>query len=136
MTHSIGQAREDQFLGALLGLAIGDALGRSLMGLSPEQISDGLREPVRYRPLEGGAVSTGEITDRTEVALCLVESLTTNEGRPDPDNMVARMGFLAAGPSRQYMSDGTTAGIELAIERDGQVGTDHQPPPELSVAVR
>ena len=42
MTSSIGQAREDQFLGALLGLAIGDALGRSLVGLSPDQVADRL----------------------------------------------------------------------------------------------
>jgi len=136
MTSSIGQAREDQFLGALLGLAIGDALGRSLVGLSPDQVADRLRDPLGYGQAEAGAVAAGEITDRTEIALCLVESLTTNEGRPDPDNMVARMGFLAAGPSRQFMSEGTIEGIELAIENDGQVDVNHQPPPELSVAVR
>ncbi len=36
MTGSDAQAREDQFLGALLGLAIGDALGRPLRGKSSE----------------------------------------------------------------------------------------------------
>jgi ADP-ribosylglycohydrolase len=34
------------------------------------------------------------------------------------------------------MSEGTIEGIDQAIDRDGQVGVDHQPSPELSVAVR
>jgi ADP-ribosylglycohydrolase len=136
MTNATDQAREDQFLGALLGLAIGDAMGRSLSGLAPNEIAGRLEEPLRYGPPSEEPVATGEITDRTEIALCLVESLTTNQGRPDPDNMVARMGFLAAGPSRQFMTPGTIDGIALATEHDGQVDESHQPPPELSVAVR
>ncbi len=34
MTDMQAQTREEQFLGALLGLAIGDALGRPLRGMT------------------------------------------------------------------------------------------------------
>lgn len=133
------QAREDQFLGALLGMAIGDAMGRPFRGMTTEEILPLLSDPLDYAPdpdLPPDEESGGEITDKTEIALCLVESLTTNSGRPDPDNMVARMGFLAAGPSKRFMSSGTINGIDLALDRDGQVPADHSPPPELAVAVR
>lgn len=136
MASGTGQVREDQFLGALLGMAIGDALGRPVRGLDAARATELLPTPLGYVPGETPDKADGEITDKTEVALCLVESLTTNEGRPDPDNMVARMGFLAAGPSREYMSAGTIQGIELAVDHDGQVPDAHQPPPELGVAVR
>ena len=137
MTQATGQAREDQFLGALLGAAIGDALGHSLENLDQAVRSARLSGPLDYgQAAEQGPEGTGAITHRTEVILCLVESLTTNDGRPDPDNMVARMAFLAAGPSRELMSKATIEGIEQAVERDGQVDPGYQPTPELSVATR
>lgn len=138
MSTTNGQAREEQFLGALLGTAIGDALGHSLSNLSATDVTERLAGPLGYGPAseERGPEGAGAITHRTEIVLCLVESLTTNDGRPDPDNMAARMGFLAAGPSRELMSPGTIEGIELAIDRDGQVPTTYQPPAELSVASR
>lgn len=139
MTSAQGQAREDQFLGALLGMAIGDAMGRPFRGWTGNEILPLLADPLDYAPdpdLPANEASGGEITDKTEIALCLVESLTTNGGHPDPDNMVARMGFLAAGPSKQFMSSGTISGIELAIDQDGQVPADHSPPAELAVASR
>lgn len=137
MTISKGQAREEQFLGALLGTAIGDALGQSLAGLSEQEIALRLAAPLGYGSAEDrGPEGAGAITHRTEIVLCLVESLTTNDGRPDPDNMVARLGFLAAGPSRDLMSPGMIEGIELALENDGQVPDSHVPAIELAVASR
>ncbi len=78
----------------------------------------------------------GEISDKSEIALCLVESLTTNDGLIDPVNINARLTFLAAGPSKEWMSDATIRGIELASDNDGLVPEDYIPEPELAVAVR
>lgn len=133
------QAREEQFLGALLGLAIGDALGRPLRGMTADQISRRFGEVRTYLPVPDaaeGRPAQGEISDKTEIALCLVESLTTNDGLLDPVNINVRMGFLANGPSREWMSEETVRGIALAAEADGLVSDDHRPPAELSVAVR
>jgi ADP-ribosyl-[dinitrogen reductase] hydrolase len=140
MTDSTApQAREDQFLGALLGLAIGDALGRPLRGLSSAEIAGRYGMVDTYVPQESagdGQPLLGEISDKTEVALCLVESLTTNDALLDPENINARLGFLAAGPSQDWMSAATVDGIRLAAEHDGLVPDDYTPDPELAVAVR
>jgi ADP-ribosyl-[dinitrogen reductase] hydrolase len=139
MTSPDAQAREDQFLGALLGLAIGDALGRPLRGMTSEQVADKygvVRSYIAAETLEDGPPESGEISDKAEVALCLVESLTTNDGVPDPENMIARMNFLTVGPSSAWMSAGTIEGVGLALDHAGQVPDSHQPPAELAVAVR
>lgn len=131
-------ATEDQFLGALLGLAIGDALGRPLRGLSQEQIAERYGAITTYitKDSDQAGASPGEITDKTEICLCIVESLTTNDGLLDAVNINARMTFLARGPSREYMSEAVISGIKLAEEHDGQVPEDHQDRPELAVATR
>lgn len=139
MPESPLQAREDQFLGALLGLAIGDALGRPVRGMTAVEIAGahGLVDSyISTEVTEDGRPLQGEISDKSEVVLCMVESLTTNNGMLDPVNINARLGFLAAGPSRQWMSAATVEGIELAATRDGLVPDDRDPEPELAVAVR
>lgn len=130
-------ATEDQFLGVLLGLAIGDALGRPVRGLSAAEIVERHGEVTEYIRIEADAAgSPGEITDKTEVSLCIVESLTTNDGLIDPVNINARMTFLVRGPSRDYMSEVVIAGVERAEAHDGQVPADREDQPELAVAVR
>ena len=130
-------ASEDQFLGVLLGLAIGDALGRPLRGLSAGEIAErhgAVAEYIRTDPDASG--SPGEITDKTEICLCIVESLTTNDGLIDPVNINARMTFLVRGPSRAYMSEAVIAGVERAGDHEGQVLDDREDVPELAVATR
>lgn len=130
-------ASEDQFLGALLGLAIGDALGRPVRGLSAIEIAGRHGAVTEYiRDRADAAGSPGEITDKTEICLCIVESLTTNDGLVDPVNINARMTFLVSGPSRDFMSEAVIAGVERAAAHDGQVPDDRQDPPELAVAIR
>lgn len=139
MIESIPQAREDQFLGSLLGLAVGDALGRPVRGMSTAEIAGAFGLVDYYisaETAEDGRPPQGEISDKTEIVLCLVESLTTNNGLFDPVNINARLGFLTAGPSRQSMSDSTVEGIELAADHDGLVPIDHDSETELAVAVR
>lgn len=139
MPDAQAQTREEQFLGALLGLAIGDALGRPLRGMTAGQIAERHGTVTTYLPVadaEPGQPLQGEISDKTEIALCLVESLTTNEGMLDPANINARLGFLVAGPSREWMSDATVAGIRIAADHDGLAPETYQPESELAVAVR
>jgi len=139
MTEMQAQTREEQFLGALLGLAIGDALGRPLRGMTIGEIGTRYGVVNTYLPVadaEEGQPLQGEISDKSEIVLCMVESLTTNDGLLEPVNINARLGFLVAGASRQWMSDATVTGIQLAADHDGLVPETHQPEPELAVALR
>lgn len=70
----------DRFLGALIGLAAGDAVGTTVEFKSP-----GSFDPVV--DMKGGGpfgLKPGQWTDDTSLALCLAESLVECEGRFDP----------------------------------------------------
>ena len=79
----------DRFRGALLGLAVGEALGAPAEFLTPEQIVE--KYGVITEMIGGGVydAAPGEITDATEMMLCLAESLADNEGF-DPEDIIAR----------------------------------------------
>ncbi len=115
------RVREDQFLGALLGMAIGDALGVPLRGMDPASISSAHGPIQGYLtapdPESGSDAAVGQISDKTELALCIVESLTTNDGVLDFDNIAARMSFVARSPSRANMSGVTLQGIERSSDQ-------------------
>lgn len=132
------RATEDQFLGSLLGMAIGDALGRPMRGLTRDDIRQEHGEITGYiRDADVPADQPpGEISDKSEVVLALVESLTTNDGLIDPVNINTRLSFLVRGPSRDGMSDAVIAGIEMAFDADGLVPADLQSAPEVAVALR
>jgi ADP-ribosyl-[dinitrogen reductase] hydrolase len=132
-------AREDGFLGALLGLAIGDALGRPLVGMAEPEIRVRHGSITGYVADEGddpGTPPTGIITDETEVALTIVESLTTNDGMLDPENINARLGFLIKGDSRRWMLESVIAGIQHATGTEGLVPASDGGVVDVSVAVR
>lgn len=78
-------SRADRSYGALLGLAVGDALGTTVEFKPP-----GTFEPVTDM-LGGGAFSLrpGEWTDDTSMALCLAESLVENRSF-DADDQIQR----------------------------------------------
>ena len=67
--------RRDRFRGALLGLAVGEALGAPAEFLTADQIVE--RYGVITEMVGGGChdVAPGETTDATEMMLCLAESL-------------------------------------------------------------
>lgn len=126
---------ENAFLGSLVGLAIGDALGLPVQGKAPEEIP-ALDTYLELPQGPDGEPDKGLISDRTEVALCLVESLTTNEGQLDPENINARLHFLSEGASRDLMSETVLKNIDYAFEHDGLVPEDTDTPLEAGVAVR
>ncbi len=132
------RATEDQFLGALLGLAIGDALGRPLVGLTAAEISERFGRVDHYLADDSRdeEAPTGIITDETEITLCLVESLTTNDGMIDPENIHARLEFLIRGDSRRWMPESVIEGIQRAGDTDGLVPVMSDHAVDLSVATR
>lgn len=117
--RTVPNANEDRFLGSLLGLAIGDALGMPVEGWTPEQVADRFGRLDGYHPRtfpDGTEIKAGEFTDESEIALCVVESLTANNGVLDPDNVGARMLFLARGESRRWLRPDTHAALDRAEE--------------------
>jgi len=112
MTHD---ATQDRFLGAVLGLAIGDAFGMPLAGRSRTTIADWYGTVTRYLPRafpDGSEVGAGEITDETEIALCIVESFTGAQGDLDAENIGIRMSYLARSDSRKWMSEQTLRALD------------------------
>lgn len=133
-------ANQERFLGALLGMAIGDALGMPVAGWSADRIRArfGRIDDYHRRVFSDGAeIKAGEFTDESEIALCIVESFTANQGTLDPDNIGARLGFLAAGESKRWMGDATLAALTRAAETlDYQVPLDEDGPATGDVAAR
>jgi len=136
----VPNANEDRFLGALLGMAIGDALGMPVEGWSRERIAEryGALDGYHLRVFaDGTEVKAGEFTDETEIALCVVESLTANDGVLDPENVGARMAYLARGESKRWMGADTLAALERAEETlSFRVAIDEDGPATGEVAAR
>ncbi|MFA4965266.1 MAG: ADP-ribosylglycohydrolase family protein [Thermoleophilia bacterium] len=79
----------DRFRGALLGLAVGEAMGAPAEFLTGEQIEE--RYGLITEMLGGGVyeVAAGETVDATGMMLCLAESLA-DAGRFDPEDIIER----------------------------------------------
>ena len=90
-----GVAR-DRYRGALLGLATGEALGAPAEFLTAEQVVE--KYGVITEMIGGGVydVAPGEITDATQMMLCLAESLADN-GEFEPEDIMARYGAWLEG---------------------------------------
>jgi ADP-ribosylglycohydrolase len=131
---------QDQFLGGLLGLAIGDAMGMPVKGWSAELIRERLGRIEGYHRLvleDGAELKAGEFTDETEIVLCIVESMTTNGGELDLDTAGARLLFLARGESRRWLSDHERRALDRAEETlDFQVAINEDDPATGDVATR
>ena len=89
----------DRYLGCLVGLALGDALGAPLEFLSRDQIVATWGE---VRDLLGGGwlnVDPGEYTEDTQLAVTLAASIVSL-GRVEPQDMARRfVAWLQAGPT-------------------------------------
>ncbi len=87
-----------RFRGALLGLAVGEALGAPAEFLTIAQIVE--RYGVISEMVGGGVyeVEPGEGTDATEMMLCLAESLADNEGFAPEDIMERYSAWLQSQP--------------------------------------
>jgi len=106
------EANQDRFLGAILGMAIGDAVGMPLAGMTATEIERGFGSTLAYHPRvfdDGTEIKAGEVSDETEIALCVIESFTVSQGVIDPENIGMRLSFLARGESRRWMHPDTIA---------------------------
>jgi len=79
----------DQYRGVMLGMAAGDALGATVEFQPPDQIAANYGV---HRAIVGGGwlgLAPGEITDDTQMALCIARSIV-ERGRFDPGDIAAR----------------------------------------------
>ena len=116
------EANQDRFLGAILGMAIGDAVGMPLAGLTAGEIERGFGSTLAYHPRvfeDGTEIKAGEVTDETEIALCIIESFTVSQGVIDPENIGMRLSFLARGESRRWMHADTVEAASGPSEENG-----------------
>ena len=80
-------AAEDRFVGCLLGLAIGDALGMPFEGMPAGVIARYHGRVTDLRP--GRGLGAGQFTDDTQMAICIAESIVAR-GRVDPADVAER----------------------------------------------
>lgn len=81
------------FRGALLGLAVGDALGTTLE-FQPPGMTDPISDIVGGGPFN---LEPGQWTDDTSMALCLAESLVERRGFDPADQMARYLRWLREG---------------------------------------
>src|SRR5690606_39714 len=75
----------DRYRGVLLGKAVGDALGATVEFLSRDQIRATYG---RHTEITGGGwlgLEPGEVTDDTQMALCIARSIVERGGFDDQD---------------------------------------------------
>ena len=89
-------AAGDRARGALYGLAIGDALGTPTQLMSHQEVAaclgvlDGFRAGPAGHPIASG-LAAGSVTDDTEQALLLADTLLTGGGHIDSDDLARRL---------------------------------------------
>ena len=134
----VGNRARSRALGALYGLAIGDALGMPTQSRSRADIVarygsllDGFEPGPPGHPLAAG-LPAGSITDDTEQAVLLARLVVKSGGTPDPaelaeqllaweDSMRARGSLDLLGPSTRQALAAIAAGV--SIEDAGRSGT-------------
>ena len=83
----------DRARGAMLGLAVGDALGAAVEWLHPDQITSRYGGPLRVM-VASGMWALGEWTDDTAMAVELAASMA-DQGRYDEDDVFGRYALWA-----------------------------------------
>lgn len=132
-----GQADDDAFLGALLGMAIGDALGMPANGSGDLPAREAISGYLPLTRSDGTEIEAGEFTDETEFALSIVEVATTDRGRLDPDLIGPRLVRLEQGDSGHWQDPTTRAALRRSADSlDFAVPLDEDGPVSSSVASR
>jgi len=94
----------DSYRGALLGTAIGDALGRPAEGRPPHTLRECYGRLTDFKPWRGwrnGPVGT--VTDDTQLTMCVAECLVANDGRINPVDLAERfMAWLPIGRGKGH----------------------------------
>jgi ADP-ribosylglycohydrolase len=124
-------------LGALQGLAIGDALGMPTQLMSRGEIAetfgiiDGFRAGPAHHPIAAG-MPAGSITDDTEQALLIARALIERDGHLDPGDVAQRLATwedeMRARGSLDLLGPSTRAAVAAVLagtppEEAGRFGT-------------
>ena len=91
---------QSQFRGSIVGLAVGDALGMPVEGMSPRQIAEIYGKIEEYLPSPVGDFGAGEWTDDTEQAIILAEAIveTTYLNPEDFSERLKKWGIESMNP--------------------------------------
>lgn len=132
---------KDRFIGAILGMGIGDALAMPVRGMSRAEIRDAYGRVETYLPLRDEAgdmqVPAGQFTDNTELALCLAESLVSGTGFLDPVTAGYRFEQVLSSDYNHFLDPTTRAALERARDTgDYQAGLGGDGPPGAEPAAR
>lgn len=93
----------DRAKGALLGLAIGDALGAPFDGMAPYDIYQKFGTPDGYYDSLGSKRTCGQYTANTQLALLIAACVATNTSKtPDWRNLFAGAHVKAIGNARDW----------------------------------
>lgn len=113
------EARRDRAMGALVGLAVGDAVGTTLE-FRPRDSYTPLTDMVGGGPF---GLEPGQWTDDTSMALCLGDSLIAADGFDAADLMQRFVGWWRRGensPTGRCFDIGNTVSVALSrFQRDG-----------------
>lgn len=137
LTTATPDPRLDRAVGALVGLAVGDALGMPTQSLSREEICaqfgqvDGLHDAAPDQPIAPG-MPAGSVTDDTEQAVIVAQLLLAGDGHVDAHDfahalstwqhhMVERGSQDLLGPSTNAAISALASGV--APEEAGRHGT-------------
>ncbi len=130
-------SREHRALGALTGLALGDALGMPTQSMSRAQVAaefgtiTGLVDAPAHQPIAPG-MPAGSVTDDTEQALLVAQLLVDGSGRVEPrafsDALMAWEQQMRDKGSLDLLGPSTSAAIAAIaavgeIPEDGSCGT-------------
>lgn len=81
----------EYFRGALIGTAIGDALGRPAEGCSSTDLRQRYGRLQDFKPWAGWqAGPKGTVTDDTQLTVCVAECLVSHNGQLDPEDLARR----------------------------------------------
>lgn len=122
-----GPTRRERFRGALLGHAVGDALGAPADFLSPDQVAE--RWGVLTEMVGGGChdVAPGEGTDATDMMLCLAESLSDNGGFDPAEVMQRYLAWFQTRPRDVSLTVRTVMlGVKAGTSLEGAARRAHE----------
>jgi len=107
----------DAVLGALLGTAVGDALGMPIEGLSHSNVRTYYKGIKEYRDDDQrGDLDAGQWTDDTQMTFALVRVLTEFPDRPEEWPSVAAEAYVALRSEARRWGPTTTTAIDRLAE--------------------
>ncbi len=103
----------DSIVGALLGTAVGDALGMPIEGLSHQNVRTYYKGIKEYRDDDQrGDLDAGQWTDDTQMTFALVRALSAHPDCPDEWPSAVARAYVALRPDARRWGETTSAAID------------------------